>query len=83
MCQSCGMPLNDDANKGTDMNGKLSEEYCVYCLKDGAFIQDITLEQAIAQAGEYASLAGVTKEEAIAYSRTLFPTLKRWKGETL
>ena len=35
-CQSCGMPLTDEV-LGTNADGSKSEEYCIYCYKDGAF----------------------------------------------
>ena len=79
ICQSCSMPLTKAEDYGTAKSGERSEEYCVHCLKDGAFTQDITLEQAIAQCVKYADMAGATKEEALAYAAELFPTLKRWK----
>ena len=79
ICQSCSMPLTKAEDCGTTKSGAISDEYCVYCLKDGEFTQDINLEQAIAQCVEYADMAGATKEEALAYATKLFPTLKRWK----
>lgn len=79
MCQSCGMPLQKEEEFGTNVDGSQNQEYCIYCFKDGGYVQDMTFEEAIALAGEYADMAWVTKEEAIAYSRELFPTLKRWK----
>ena len=78
ICQSCSMPLEKDDDFGTTQSGAKSEDYCVHCYKDGAFAQDITLAQAIAQCVEYADMAGVTKEEAKAYAQAVFPTLKRW-----
>ena len=79
ICQSCSMPLLKDEDFGTTKSGDKSDDYCVHCLKDGEFTQNITVEQAIAQCVEYADMAGVTKEEALAYATSLFPTLKRWK----
>ena len=79
ICRSCSMPLTTEDDKGTVKGGVKSDEYCVHCLKDGAFTQEITLEQAIVQCADYADMAGVTKEEALAYAKELFPTLKRWK----
>ena len=43
-CQSCGMPLTDN-DKGTNADGSRSEDYCVYCYKDGKFLADCTMEQ--------------------------------------
>ena len=79
ICQSCSMPLSNEEDFGTMKSGSKSADYCVHCLKNGEFTQDITLEQAIAQCVEYADMAGATKEEAVAYATNLFPTLKRWK----
>ena len=42
-CQSCGMPLNDQV-LGTNADGSKNEEYCMYCYKDGKFLQDCTME---------------------------------------
>ena len=35
-CQSCGIPLTDE-NRATNANGSRSEDYCMYCYKNGAF----------------------------------------------
>ena len=78
ICQSCSMPLVKEEDYGTTKSDERSDEYCVHCLKDGEFTQDINLEQAIAQCVEYADMTGATKEEALAYATNLFPTLKRW-----
>ena len=34
-CQSCGMPLNEEI-LGTNADGSKKEDYCMYCMKDGA-----------------------------------------------
>ena len=36
-CQSCGMPLLGEQDKGTEAGGARSEDYCTYCYQDGAF----------------------------------------------
>ena len=84
LCQSCGMPLNDE-NRGIHADGSRSEDYCMYCYKNGAFTQDFTMGQMIefclqfldqwnAQAG--CNLTPIqAKEQMLQY----FPRLKRWK----
>ena len=42
-CQSCGMPLTEDV-LGTNADGSKNEDYCMYCYKDGNFLQDCTME---------------------------------------
>ena len=45
-CQSCGMPLTNDV-LGTNADGSKNEDYCMYCYKDGRFLQDCTMEEMI------------------------------------
>ena len=79
ICQSCAMPLSGEEEKGTNDDGSKSEEYCTYCYQNGQFTEDLTLEEAINKSGDYAEMAGMTKEQAMEYSRKIFPTLKRWQ----
>ena len=85
ICQSCGMPLENDEQKGTEKNGRKSGEYCVYCYADGAFTKDMTMEEMIQTniqfLDQWIESTGVqmTEEEATAQLREYLPTLKRWK----
>ena len=45
-CQSCGMPLTEDV-LGTNADGSKNEDYCMYCYRDGHFLQDCTMEEMI------------------------------------
>ena len=45
-CQSCGMPLTEEV-LGTNADGSKNEDYCMYCYKDGKFLQDCTMEEMI------------------------------------
>lgn len=38
LCQSCGMVLRDDGDKGTERDGSTCEEYCAFCYQRGAFV---------------------------------------------
>ena len=38
-CQSCGMPLTKEI-LGTNVDGSKNEDYCMYCYKDGRFLQE-------------------------------------------
>ena len=41
MCESCGMPLTKDPEKGgSESDGSKSTKYCSYCYKNGAFTFD-------------------------------------------
>lgn len=86
-CQSCGMPLTDD-KKGTNADGSLNEDYCIYCYKDGQFQQDVTMEQMIEHCAQFTdeinkqSGQNLTVEQAKDMMRQFFPHLKRWKQST-
>ncbi len=88
ICQSCGMPL-DDNNRGTGKEGAASEDYCLYCYKDGAFTQDFTMGQMIEFCARFTDqvneAAGwnLTPEQYKVQMRGYFPQLKRWAaGDT-
>lgn len=84
-CQSCGMPMHTADQFGTNEDGSANEDYCCYCYKDGAFVQDCTMDGMIEHCIKYldefngACDTQLSKEEAIAQMRKYFPTLKRWK----
>lgn len=84
-CQSCGMPIEEKELQGTEKDGGLNGDYCIYCYRDGAFTEDCTMEQMIAHCAEMVdefnkdSEVKYTKEEAVEQMRQFFPQLKRWK----
>ena len=51
-CQSCGMTLTDDV-LGTNADGSKNEEYCMYCYKDGKFLQNCTMEEMIEHCAQF------------------------------
>lgn len=80
-CQSCGMPMTEDNQFGTNSDGSKNTDYCTYCFKDGHFVADMTMDDMInfcAQNVEQWDMK-ITKEDAIAQMRSYFPTLKRWR----
>ncbi len=79
ICQSCSMPMNDESVFGTNEDGSLNSDYCIYCYKDGEFIDKVSMEEYIEMNIPYASQAGMTKEQMRHHCETIFPTLKRWK----
>ena len=84
-CQSCGMPLTEQELFGTNKDQSKNNDYCIYCFKDGAFTQEITMEEMIAHCAQFVdefnndSEHKMTKEEVIAQMRAYFPQLKRWR----
>ena len=93
-CQICGMPLTEEV-LGTNADGSKNKEYCMYCYKDGQFLQDCTMEEMIEHCAQFfAEQSGkaervgavneglekpITKEEYIGMMKTYFPQLKRWR----
>ena len=84
-CQSCGMPLTEE-HFSTNADGTANTDYCSYCFKDGAFTQNVTMEEMINQCLEYLTEYNkdaeqtLSKEEAIVQMRQYFPMMKRWKA---
>lgn len=85
-CQSCGMPLQNQEELGTNGDGSRNKEYCCYCFKEGAFTMDCTMEQMIEHCAQFVdefnkeAEVPLTREEAIANMKIYFPALKRWRN---
>jgi radical SAM superfamily enzyme len=74
------MPLESEDQFGTNSDGSVNSDYCIYCYKDGQFIDDMTLEEYIEANVQYAEQANMTKDEMREHCEKVFPTLKRWKN---
>lgn len=79
ICQSCSMPITKEEDFGTNKDGSTNYDYCIYCYKDGEFIDKVSMEEYIKMNIPFASQAGMTEEEMKKHCETVFPTLKRWK----
>ncbi|MCQ2101463.1 MAG: zinc ribbon domain-containing protein [Fibrobacter sp.] len=83
-CQSCGMPLTAEV-MGSNADGSKNEDYCVYCYKDGAFLQNCTMEEMVEHCAQFVDEVNkhmpkpMTKEEYKQMMMNYFPMLKRWK----
>lgn len=82
VCQSCGMPLDNNSVLGTEKNGELSKEYCNYCYDNGEFLKpNETLEEMIETCIPFVAKAtGLTPEESKKMLEEELPKLKRWKN---
>lgn len=87
ICQSCGMPMTTAEEFGTNQDGTLNQDYCIYCIKEGNFTEQITMDEMITQCAEYPDSLkdekgnSMSKEEFIAKMQAYFPTLKRWQQQ--
>jgi len=85
-CQSCGMPLTDQV-LGTNADGSKNEEYCIYCYKDGKFLQECTMDEMIEHCVQFVGVFNegngtqISREEYIGQMKMYFPHLKRWRKE--
>lgn len=85
ICQSCGMPLMHAEHFGTEKDGQVNEDYCIFCYKEGVFTCDCSMQGLIEQCApfhdqiKHPNGQGYTREEALAFMQELFPRLKRWE----
>jgi hypothetical protein len=80
-CQSCGMPMQTEADLGTNADGSKSNDYCHYCFLNGAFTDPaITREEMIAKvAGMMVAMKIMPEEQANELANNSIPQLKRWQ----
>ena len=79
ICQSCGMPMRNQADFGTNIDNSRNDEYCHYCFSQGEFTDPgITMEEKITKIITLAEKIGMPKEEASKLANATIPKLKRW-----
>lgn len=79
-CQSCGMPFyGKGENYGTQADGTSSEDFCSLCYRDGAFVDDESLDDFIEHAAPLmAEACRISPDEAMSFLGATLPHLKRW-----
>ncbi len=80
-CQSCGMPLKQDPEKGgTNTDGSKSGKYCSYCYQDGKFFQpEMTAKEMQKFCIEKMNEQGTPRFLGWIMTRGI-PRLERWKN---
>ena len=84
ICQSCAMPLIDEEEIATNVDGSKNGEYCIHCYKDGKFTDDVTMEEMIENNLDYLDEwnreqgTNYSKEEARVILAKTLSQLKRW-----
>ncbi|MGF6375937.1 hypothetical protein M2140_001007 [Clostridiales Family XIII bacterium PM5-7] len=78
ICQSCSMPIKEESHIGTNLDGSRNQDYCVFCYKDGAFLQDVSMEEFIENSLQFSAEVGMSREEMREYCKATLPKLKRW-----
>lgn len=82
VCQSCGMPMGKDPNKGgTNTDGSISEKYCSFCYQNGKFYDEgISLNEKIEKNIRIAvNDLNISEEVARQIAEQILPTLERWR----
>jgi hypothetical protein len=79
VCQSCGMPMEDESLFGTNADGSKNEEYCKYCFEHGAFHKEETMEEMIETCIPFMVEQGMPADQAKEILTNQLPLLKRWK----
>jgi uncharacterized protein CbrC (UPF0167 family) len=78
-CQSCGMPIDDSALHGNEMDNSVNPDYCHHCYKDGAFVNPrLTLNKMKFRVIKRMDRMNVPQDIIESVVERL-PTLKRWK----
>ena len=82
ICQSCGMPIDKDPNKGgTNADQSRSDKYCSFCYKDGKFTDEgITLRGKIEKNIQIAVKMGIPESKAKEMAENVLPQLERWSS---
>ncbi len=82
-CQSCAMPMENEGTYGTNADGSKNSDYCQYCLENGQFTSEGSMEDMIESCVPFVSKGQPYPDEATARKamNEIFPQLKRWKKE--
>ena len=83
ICQSCGMPIDKDPNKGgTNADQSRSDKYCSFCYKDGKFTDEgISLRDKIEKNIQIAVKGmNIPESKAREMAENLLPNLERWRS---
>ena len=82
ICQCCTYPLHNLEELGTEADGSINTDYCIYCYKDGAWVDpNYTVQDVIEYTVPFMTSPTMSAEQAREYLEKLVPTLKRWRKE--
>lgn len=81
ICQSCGMPIREPEDFGTNEDQSTTDEFCHYCFRDGSFSEPLmTMGQMIDKLTIISmDKLKISEEEARRNAETTLPKLKRWQ----
>ncbi|WFN36472.1 zinc ribbon domain-containing protein [Methanomicrobium antiquum] len=81
ICQSCGMPIKNQNDFGTEKDGQKSPYYCTYCYMKGLFLEpELTPSEMVdICAKKYEERKIMPFDEAYELNLKIIPELRRWK----
>ena len=80
ICQSCGMPMENPEDFGSNADGGQNKDYCCHCWQEGEFTADLSFEEFVEmQVGIAVQNLGMDESEAREVAQTTLPELKRWQ----
>ncbi len=79
LCQSCGIPLDNEGLKGTKANGLKTNEYCKFCYDAGSFVKPNMTFDDMKETVEMQMKKLKLSEHLIQDAVNILPTLNRWK----
>ena len=78
-CQCCTYPLKNPGELGTNKDGTWNTDYCIYCYKDGEWVDpNLTIQGVIEYTIPHMVTPAVTADEVRKQLEEWVPTLKRW-----
>lgn len=85
LCQSCGMPMKDHVDFGTNADGSMSDCYCTHCYQKGEFMEpDMCMDDMINKCTHMMTeMNMMSEDEARSMNMKLIPDLKRWKMKNM
>jgi hypothetical protein len=80
ICQSCGMPMVDPEDFGSNADGSPSRDYCRHCWQEGKFTTTVSFDEFVEIQVQIAvQNLGMDEDEAREVALTTLPELKRWQ----
>ncbi|MDR1697613.1 MAG: zinc ribbon domain-containing protein [Erysipelotrichaceae bacterium] len=85
VCQSCGMGLDQENDRGTNKDQSKSDDFCIYCFNDGEFTkEDLTFDEmvdiSLRYSKAYQNAASEAEKNHIKdLTKDYMSGLKRWK----
>jgi hypothetical protein len=75
------MQMISPEDYGTEADGEKCDDYCAYCYKNGAFLENVTMEEMISLHADRIECweLDVIRDDIVADMYGVFPTLKRWR----